>query len=68
MQQKEKRPPKCNALQKRSNWLPASPLSIEYKGRFMAVAGKGQISRKGGGKKSVMRNYYRSSVTENDSG
>jgi len=44
MQQKEKRPPKCNALQKRSNWLPASPLSIEYKGRFMAVSGKGQIS------------------------
>ena len=33
--------------------LSARPLSIKYKGRFRAVAGKGQISRKGGDNRSV---------------
>ncbi len=69
MLQNEKRPTKmlCIAL-KCIDRLSARPLSITHNGRFKAVAGKGQISRKGGDKKSVMRNYCRSSDTENDSG
>jgi len=69
MQQKEKRPTKmyCTNLKSFVRLL-ARPVSIKQKGRFRAVVGKGQISRKGGGKTSVMRNYCRSSDTENDSG
>ena len=54
--------------EKSNDRLSARPLLIKHKGRFKGVAGKGQISRKGGDKKSVMRNYCRSSDTENDSG
>ena len=66
---KKNDPPRCNA--QRSNvsiGFRHGPYPFKYKGRFKAVANRGQISRKGGDKNSVRRSYCRSSDTEIDSG